>query len=118
MEKNCLNCGDPIIGRSDKKYCSDQCRSGYNNKINNEENNYIKEVNNVLRKNRKILADLNPRGKAKVKREELILKGFDFKFFTNVYRTKTGNTYFFCYDQGYFRIDNDYLALVERLEGI
>ncbi len=118
MQKACLNCGEHFVGRSDKKFCSDQCRSAYNNKIYGEESSYIKTVNNVLKKNRKILAELNPEGKAKARREELIKKGFDFKFFTNTYTTKTGNTYYFCYDHGYFYIDQDYLALVVRLEGI
>lgn len=118
MEKTCLNCQESIIGRSDKKFCSDQCRSSFNNRANSQENSYIKTVNAILKKNRKILADMNPTGKAKVKREDLIQKGFDFKFLTNIYRTKSGNTYFFCYDQGYFKIDNEYLALVVRLEGI
>ena len=29
-EKRCLECGDVIKGRADKKFCDDQCRSNYN----------------------------------------------------------------------------------------
>ncbi len=30
--KTCLTCGAPLIGRVDKKFCDDYCRSMYNNK--------------------------------------------------------------------------------------
>ena len=34
MDKLCLECGDKLFGRIDKKFCSDACRNAYNNKIN------------------------------------------------------------------------------------
>ncbi len=116
MEKACLHCGDKVIGRADKKFCSDQCRSQYNNSHQTEDNTLIRSVVNTLKKNRKILATLNPRGKAKVRRSELLNRGFDFKYFTNIYRTKTGNVYYFCFDQGFLKIDEEYYALVVRQE--
>ena len=36
MEKQCLECGDKIVGRIDKKFCSDGCRNAYNNKVNKD----------------------------------------------------------------------------------
>ena len=33
VEKKCLDCGDSLRGRTDKKFCSDQCRNSYNNKL-------------------------------------------------------------------------------------
>ncbi len=116
MERDCLNCGEKVIGRADKKFCSDQCRSQYNNLQYQEVTAYMRSVINILRKNRKILSTLNPNGKARVKRSELLLLGFDFKFFTNIYRTKAGKTYYFCFDQGILKIDEEYYALVERQE--
>jgi predicted nucleic acid-binding Zn ribbon protein len=68
-EKTCLECGTKIIGRADKKFCSDQCRVAYNNKLNRDETAYVNNVMNLLRKNRRILLELNPTGKAKVNRE-------------------------------------------------
>ena len=38
--KTCLECGEKIVGREDKKFCSDGCRNAYNNKINKELNWY------------------------------------------------------------------------------
>lgn len=74
----------------------------------------MRNVNNILRKNRRILASLNPDGKARIGRDRLLNKGFKFSYFTNTYETKSGKTYFFCYEQGYLPIDFDYYALVIR----
>ena len=41
-------------------------------------------------------------------------KGFDFEYFTNQLHTKTGNTYFFVYEQGYMPLENDYYILVRK----
>lgn len=115
-EKVCLECGSKIFGRMDKKFCSDQCRNAYNNKLNSDGNNYIRNVNNILRKNRRILIELNPHGKAKTHRDRLAEKGFDFNYFTNTYTTKAGATYYFCYEYGYLGMDNNFFVLVKRKE--
>ena len=114
--KNCLDCGAPIMGRTDKKFCSDSCRNNYNNKLNSNSNNYMRNINNILRKNRRILSDLNPEGKAKVPTKKLLEKGFNFNYYTNTYQTKKGATYFYCYDYGYLPIENDYQFLVKKQE--
>ncbi|WP_236975636.1 hypothetical protein [Membranihabitans maritimus] len=74
----------------------------------------MRKVNRILRKNRRVLAELNPSGKTKVHKRQLQQKKFDFSYFTNVYRTKNGNVYYFCYDQGYLPLEKDFYALVER----
>ncbi|KIO50622.1 MULTISPECIES: hypothetical protein [Flavobacterium] len=112
--KTCLECSEKIVGREDKKFCSDSCRNAYNNKINKDSTNFMRNVNNKLRKNYRILTELNSDGKSKATRDKMINKGFDFDFFTNVLQTKTGNTYYFLYDQGYRSLDNDYFMLVKK----
>ncbi|KUJ61153.1 hypothetical protein AR687_14575 [Flavobacteriaceae bacterium CRH] len=112
--KTCLECTEKIVGREDKKFCSDSCRNAYNNKINKDSTNFMRNVNNKLRKNYRILSELNTEGKSKATRDKMINKGFDFDFFTNILQTKTGNTYYFLYDQGYRSLDNDYFMLVKK----
>lgn len=114
MTKTCLECNEKIVGREDKKFCSDGCRNAYNNKINKDSTNYMRNINNKLRKNYRILLALNPDGKSKTTRLKLISKGFDFDYFTNILNTKTGNTYYFLYDQGYMQIEGDYYVLVKK----
>ncbi|QSW91459.1 MULTISPECIES: hypothetical protein [Flavobacterium] len=112
--RTCLECSEKLVGREDKKFCSDSCRNAYNNKINKDSNNFMRNVNNKLRKNYRILSELNVDGKSKATKEKMINKGFDFDFFTNILQTKTGNTYYFLYDQGYRSLDNDYYMLVKK----
>ena len=114
MSKTCLECEEKIVGREDKKFCSDGCRNSYNNKINKDSTNFMRNVNNKLRKNYRILSALNIDGKSKTTRTKLLSKGFDFEFFTNILNTKTGNTYYFLYDQGYLALENDYFMLVKK----
>ena len=114
MKKQCLECGDEFTGRADKKFCSSDCRSAYNNKLNSDATNFMRNINNILRKNRRILAELNPNGKTKIHRDRLLDKGFKFSYFTNIYQTKNGNSYYFCYDQGYLELADGYYALVVR----
>ena len=112
--KTCLECGEKIVGREDKKFCSDSCRNAYNNKINKDSTNYMRNINNKLRKNYRILSELNVEGKTKTTRAKLMSKGFDFEFFTSILNTKTGNTYYFLYDQGYMALENEYYILVKK----
>jgi len=77
MKKQCPECNDPIIGRTDKKFCSDGCRNSYNNRVNKDQKNLIRNINNRLRKNWRILESLNPHQKTKSTRDKLIAKGFD-----------------------------------------
>lgn len=116
MKKTCQECGESFHGRADKKFCSDQCRSSYHNRLNSDSSNFMRNVNNILRKNRRILAELNPHGKAKVPRSKLLESGFNFSYLTNEYITKAGKAYRFCYDQGYLELDDDYVAIVVRKE--
>ncbi len=114
MQRQCLECGEKIVGRIDKKFCNDACRNAYNNHINKDRKNLIRNINNRLRKNYRILEALNPGQKTKTSRARLVESGFDFNYFTSIYKTKTGNLYYFVYDQGYLVLDGGYYALVKR----
>jgi len=118
MEKICLECGDELFGRVDKKFCSAQCRSSYYNKQNSQENNQFRNINALLRKNRKILADLIDNERMKIQREKLLEKGFNFTYHTNTLTTKENRVYYYCYDYGYFELEDDWYALVKKLDWV
>ena len=114
MERKCLECGTPIVGRMDKKFCDDGCRNAYNNRMNKDSRNLIRNTNNRLRKNYRILEALNPHQKTKISKARLIERGFDFNYITSLYTTKAGKVYYFVYDQGYLPLEDDFYALVKR----
>lgn len=113
MERKCLECGEILVGRVDKKFCSDSCRNNYNNRLNSDSNNLVRNINNILRKNRRIIEQFAPTGKTKVHRDKLAAAGFNFNFFTHTYTTKTGNVYKFCYEYGYLLLEDGFVALVK-----
>jgi len=100
----CSVCGTVLKGRLDKKYCSDQCRYIANNEKKRKTDRAIITVNSILRKNRKILKSLNPEGRSTIRKEFMKQAGFNFKYFTSYYKTKSGNLYFFCYEYGYMQV--------------
>lgn len=118
MSRYCLECQEELSGRSDKKFCTDHCRSSYNNRLNADQINLRRRINRILCKNRNILARLNPKGKKTVHKAILVEEGFNFNYFTNRYITRKGTVYFFCYDQGYMVHEESYFTLVERKEYI
>ena len=114
-KKTCEECGTEIMGRADKKFCSDHCRNAYHNNVNKDSKNLIRNINNRLRKNYRVLDSFPLRdGKTRTTRTRLIDKGFDFEFITNLYTTKKGSVYYFVYDLGYLPLDNDYYMIVKR----
>ncbi|MDX1651121.1 MAG: hypothetical protein R3277_01430 [Brumimicrobium sp.] len=110
----CLECETPLNGRKDQKFCGDYCRNTYNNRQNEDANNYMRRINNILRKNRRILDRLNPKGKKTVDAMTLAEEGFNFHYFTNIYTTQKGSEYKFCYDRGYLKLENDEYMLVHK----
>lgn len=115
MERICKECGEPFNGRVGKKFCTDACRNAYNNKQYSCSNNYVRNVDNILKRNRRILMErLDPAtGKSRVHKEKLLGMGFNFRHHTHTYKTRTGSIYFFCYEYGYLPISDDFMILVK-----
>ena len=116
-ERECLECGERLKGRIDQKFCSDHCRNAYNNALNSDANSIVRNTNNALRKNRRILETLlKPKkdGKGITTLSTLSKQGFNFDFITSIYTTKSGNIYKFCYEFGYQKLEGDKFMLVTR----
>lgn len=110
--RKCLSCGEKIVGRTDKKFCDALCRNSFNNLIKRESEKLIIKTNSILRKNRTILKQFNPAGKTTIRTEYLEKLGFDFRYFTHTFTTKNNNEYHFCYDYGYFIIDDEKTLII------
>jgi predicted nucleic acid-binding Zn ribbon protein len=115
VPRTCMSCGKAVKGRSDKKFCDDFCRNVYNNDLKSDSNNYVRNINNALRRNRRILIEFLPAGDemAKTTREKLLHRGFQFKYSTHTYTNKKGNIYYFCYDYGYLPLENNWYLIVK-----
>lgn len=112
--KDCLNCGERVIGRSDKKFCSDSCRSAFHYTLHQDDNPTIRLINSRLRQNYRILSAINPESHSITTRRKLMLRGFSFDFYTHIHRGRNGMTYFCLYDQGYAALPDGKYSLVRR----
>jgi hypothetical protein len=114
----CLACNKPLKGRIDKKFCDDYCRNNYNNKNNSDSTNLIRNINNILRKNRRILSEflshaVEGQNTIKSNKTKLTEKGYNFKYFTHTLKTKKGDIYYFCYEYGFLPLENDWFFIVK-----
>lgn len=118
-DKKCIECSKPLKGRADKKFCDDLCRNSYNNKLNSDSNAYVRNINNLLRRNRRIMEELLPDSEEMVKitKQRMVEKGFQFKYLTHTFTNKKGNVYYFCYEYGYLLLEKDWVLIVKRKEG-
>jgi|SRR5690606_33156855 len=114
-KRMCLACGEPIVGRSDKRYCDDGCRNAYNNNRNSVPNRFVRKINDILKRNRRILSEILGNEKMqKVSREKLLSSGLDFDFYTNQLTTAKGQIYFFVYEYGYLPLGEERFLVVRQ----
>lgn len=115
QQKNyCTTCAQEIHGRKDKRFCSDQCRATHYNNQHADITPLIRNVNNILRRNRRILAQLNPKGVTTIHRQQLVDYSFSFEYHTHITQTTSGQFCYFCYDQGYVVLEDDFFTLLIR----
>ena len=107
----CKECEVQFFGRSDKKFCTDSCRSQYHNKERQESGGITRLINRLLSRNRKILSEIREAGDSVVQKELLLGKGFSFSYFTNERINTAGELYRCCYDFGYRVTDNGSVLL-------
>lgn len=115
-KKFCQTCNAEIRGRIDKKFCDDLCRTTFNN-AHNVQPAIVKEILQLLKRNRKILADLTPDDtqKTKVSFQKLIDKGFNFMYHTHTHHAKNGAMFHFCFDYGYQKTDENTYLIIKRV---
>jgi len=114
-QRCCLSCHRVLHGRSDKKFCNDQCRNIFNNQLNGSINNYMRSIDKQLRRNRRILQRLlGEKRFVVIPADRLNSNGFVFSYCTHVHTNRNGNSYRFCYDYGYLLLAKDFVRLIYK----
>lgn len=99
MERFCPECNGIVVGRADKKFCSDQCRTSFNNKNENPRLNPVKNINRILIENRQILQSvLGQRKEVEISRISLVSRGYESYFCTHYFPVEDGRKLMGCYD--------------------
>lgn len=109
--RTCLECGDPITGRSDKKFCSDYCRTNYNNRRLEASHSYIRRVNSILLKNKRVLDYMKASQSKSIPLSLAREMGFCQEFHTS--ESRQGRKRIYHVYERKFLIQNNYLFLTE-----
>jgi hypothetical protein len=115
--RNCVECGHPLRGRTDKRFCDDTCRNHHNNALRAREDIIIKDINKILKMNRRILQSLVPdgAGSGNSNTRQLQFMGFHFNYSTHSQVKENGETFFFCYDFGYLILDEGKVLVIKDI---
>ena len=76
----------------------------------------VRNVNNILRRNRRILEALLAPLEKKVlviERQKLVERGFQFDYMTEHYHPDKKEHYYYCYEYGYRSIDQEKVLAVK-----
>lgn len=111
MEQVCKRCGAALHGRTDKKFCSDECRNDWHNDRRRQREKEFRKVNRMLAGNWRILSRKFHSGKRKVKMEELEAENFNFSVYTRVRRKFPGVRIYSCYNLAYRISVNGYVHI-------
>lgn len=112
MKGNCLECKAEFRGRTDKKFCSDPCRSAFHNRRNQKPNGVVRLVNRQLGRNYRILSRWAATAPATVLRKDILLReGFHFQVYTQR-ETDGTSTVYWVYNRAYRSCGPDRVTLL------
>jgi len=101
MKKRCFVCGESFRGRSDKKFCSAYCRSSYHNRIYAREDREMRRINNILRRNRRLLLSHLSDQRPSANLMRLVEQGFRTDYCTGYTLMDSGRVQYRCYEVCY-----------------
>ena len=95
----CRECGARLRGRSDKRFCGDFCRNSFHNRRNRETNRLVGKVNQILRRNYRILKWALKQGEGyRITAAGLLRLGFNHQWYTRMVGREKGREAFLVYD--------------------
>ena len=100
---HCLECGEPVYGRADKKFCSNVCRNSFHSHIRSEERQKRHLTMTLLAANYGILQNLLRIKKTSCPMDSLLDMGFLPNYVTRMGEKKGRHTEYRCFDIAYFQ---------------
>ena len=100
-ERVCLNCGKPISGRADKRFCCSRCKNEWNNSLNGPARHRRNRVLGILDKNYQVLKMVLESGERAPELTSLADAGFRSEYVTEFRRIRRGRDEYRCFDISY-----------------
>lgn len=109
VQAHCLQCGAPIHGRPDKKFCDAGCRNAYHNREAESQRRYRTYVLETIEINYSILKETLSAGQHSISYDDAVSRGFNPEIITSIrkkYRKDDYCVYDIIYNRSDSRIDN------------
>jgi hypothetical protein len=110
----CINCGLPVFGRADKKYCDDHCRNDFHNSQSVTNSKLMRPSHKKLRRNYEILSGVVDAGVCEIAKDELLVYGFNIKAMTELDLREDGTMLYGIYDIQYFEKANRMIEVYRK----
>lgn len=109
-------CGKPVLGRSDKIFCSVHCKNEYHLKLRKATAIEVIEINKILARNRSILLEILGKNSSQKKIPSIMLdkKKFNYKYHTHMTKNSAGKIYFYCYDIAWMKFSDDEILIIRK----
>ena len=116
MQRKCKMCQEPIQGRSDKIFCSVNCKTEYHHKLRRATAVEVVEINKILARNRSILLEILGKNIAQKKVPRLMLdkKKFNYKYHTHIHRNSMGKLFFYVYDFAWMEFSDNEILIIRK----
>jgi len=115
----CENCGKPLVGRSDMRFCNDGCRNTYNRVKKKAEqvavHENLPEIFRIIKRNYELIniPGLPHENDQFIFYEDisgLLAQGFNPKFFTSIFIDENGKTWRSIFDVG-FHLEEKFMEI-------
>jgi hypothetical protein len=105
-----------VVGRKDRLFCSVRCKNYYHINLRKVTEIAVKEIDEILHRNRSILLEIMGKTKGKIKVNRMVLekKKFVFKYHTHQYTNSKGKTYYYLYDFSWMEFSTDEILIVRK----
>lgn len=116
MDRLCKICSKPLRGRSDKIFCSNDCKNHYHKNLRYASKKAAIEINGYLKRNYSILTELLDKNKTQVKvyRNVLEKKKFRFKYHTHYHINSNNKMFHYIYDLAWMEFSDDEILIIKK----
>lgn len=95
---HCLECGEPIYGRTDKKFCDKDCRNRWHSRLRSDQNAHLRTTLGILTRNYSILESIFDMNAAACPADVLERLGFRSEYVTHNPIKKGKHLEYRCFD--------------------
>ena len=111
----CFQCGAPVKGRADKKFCNTTCKNEFNYKNQSVTKSDVQSIGAILHRKRIILMTLMGDSKKEIFDKMILTRAkFRFEYHTGHYLNKEGKTYWLLYDFAFMEFSDQRILVVRK----